>query len=224
MSLCLPYPTLMLVTDRHRSSMSLRDAVRAAVSAGVDLVQLREPDLDDAEIERIARDLIGTIGPRRLVLNGRPGLAARLGLGVHLRDGQRNADVAARGDDRLLGRSIHEAGAVVPDDPPDYVQAGNVFATRTHPDRPGRGLDWLARVVENSPVPVLAIGGIDASNVAGVLRSGCHGIGVIDAILAAADPTVATVTLRQALDRAVRDQQVADTGNHTGILGRGTMI
>lgn len=212
----LPYPTLMLVTERHRSATPLTEAVRVAVSAGVDLVQFREPDLSDEETERLAGQLIETVGVERLVLNGRPELARRLGLGLHLRDGQ---GIDQPGTGALLGQSIHGTGPQRPDARLDYVVAGNVFATRTHPGRPGRGIGWLTGLVERAACPVLGIGGITAGNATEAMRSGCHGVAAIDAILADPDPGGATAALRRTLDRAVHDGQVIAGRTHRSTIG-----
>lgn len=218
----LPYPTLMLVADRHRSVTPFTDAVLTAMSAGVDLVQLREPNPGDVEISQLARTLVASIGPDRLLLNGRPELAGLLGLGTHLRDGQSSGDIGRPDKGSLIGQSIHGDRSNQPDERSDYLLAGNVFESRTHPGRPGRGIGWLTGVVQSSPVPVLAIGGITAGNVINVMRSGCHGVAVIDAILAVPDPGAATVALRRALDQAVQDERVADGRTRTGISHRET--
>lgn len=198
----------MLVTDRHRSRTPLIEAVDAAVAAGVDLVQLREPDLADADVRRVAVELLELIGPDRLILNGRPDLALELGIGLHLREDQSLPDRPSGDDNRtLLGRSFHgQPGGNRANRRLDYLLAGNVFATRTHPDRPPRGLGWLCEVVRRSDVPVLAIGGITSANVTQVMACGCQGVTVIDAILAEDDPTSATRALRDALDRCVTGQ------------------
>ena len=207
----LPHPALMLVTDRFRSVNPLCLAVPAAIAGGVDLVQLREPDLPDREIRRLVARLIATIGPDRILINGRPVLAAELGLGLHLREDQ---PVPARGPDRrmtaLLGQSFHgAAGTNQPEGRIDYVLAGNVYPTRSHSGRPGRGLGWLRTVVQSTDLPVLAIGGITLTKVTGVMAAGCHGVAVIDAILASKDPEEAAAALRAALDEAAASRRSA---------------
>ncbi len=217
MRFSLPVPTLMLVTDRHRSRTPLIEAVDAAVAAGVDFVQLREPDLSDEEMRHLAVELLGLIGPDRLILNGRPNLSLELRIGLHLRDDQSPPDRPAADHDRTLrGRSFHgQPGARRADRRPDYLLAGNVFGTRTHPGRPPRGLGWLYEIVRRSDVPVLAIGGITAANVTSVMACGCHGVAVIDAILAETDPGTAAGTLRAALDRCLTMPAARDTPSPT---------
>ena len=104
--------------------------------------------------------------------------------------------------DLLLGASVHgpkEAREAV-DGGVDYVTFGHVYPTSSKPGLPPRGVLQLAEVVDSIDVPVLAIGGIDASNVLEVLRTGCAGIAVISTILAAEDPGYAARELRRAVD------------------------
>ena len=210
MNRSLALPTLMLVTDRHRSRRPLVEAVVAAVAAGVDLVQLREPDLSDNDARRLAIELAGRIGTERLIINGRPELARELGTGLHLGDGQQPPDRNARRETRsMLGRSVHgpsrDASA---DSRVDYLLAGNVFETRTHPGRAARGTGWIREVVGASDMPILAIGGITVANVGEVMTTGCDGIAVIDAILAQDDPSAAASELRSALDRTRKEHHL----------------
>jgi len=82
----------------------------------------------------------------------------------------------------------------------DYVTFGHVYPTSSKPGLPPRGVLELAEIVESVDVPVLAIGGIDASNVEEVLHTGCAGVAVISAVVAAPDPRSAARRLRQAVD------------------------
>ncbi len=103
----------------------------------------------------------------------------------------------------LVGASIHsvDEARAAERDGADYVTFGHVFPSNSHPDRSPQGLDRLREVVSAVSIPVFAIGGIDAGNAGDVLATGCAGVTVISAILAAADPAVATRELRAALDR-----------------------
>ncbi len=206
----MPFPILMLITDRHRSRMPLVDAVVAAVAAGVDLVQLREPDLSDNDMRWLAVEIVDRISTERLIINGRPELAEELGTGLHLRDDQQPPARDIRAETLwIIGRSVHgpyrdaSAGQRA-----DYLLAGNVFETRTHPSRAARGIGWLGEIVRASDIPILAIGGITVANVGEVMTTGCDGIAVIDAILAQKDPSAAAGRLRSALDQTRKEHHV----------------
>jgi thiamine-phosphate pyrophosphorylase len=85
----------------------------------------------------------------------------------------------------------------------DFVVFGPVFSTPSKMAYgPPQGLQQLADVVRQVNLPVLAIGGIDATNVAQVLQAGAYGIAMIRAVLAAPDPCAATQQLSTTLRSA----------------------
>ncbi len=103
----------------------------------------------------------------------------------------------------LIGRSTHslEQASEACAEPVDYIAFGPIFATGSK-DAPGdpRGVERLAEVVlAVQPQPVIAIGGIDLSNVARVTGTGVAGIAVVSAIAEAADPGRAARALADAL-------------------------
>jgi thiamine-phosphate pyrophosphorylase len=204
-------PRLLLVTDRRRAvRQDLAAALRGAAAGGVRFVQVREPDLDDRglrEVLRAAADVGG--GAIELVVNGRPGLACELGVGVHLpaaAPGEPAAAARRRGAIPRLGRSVHSAPAArraVEREPLDYLVFGHVWETASKPGLPARGIDELARVVDAvAPVPVLAIGGITPERVAAVLGAGAWGVAVCGGILAAPDPRAAAAAFLRGLGAA----------------------
>ena len=183
-------PRLMLVTDRH--TVGLRDLtqiVGAAVAGGVDAVQVREKDLPDDELTALVKRVQRTVQERAVVLvNGRPGVAKSLVAGLHLPG---DAPAPAERDWPLWGRSVHSPEEAVrrAEEAPDYLLIGPVYPTGSKPGHPGGGLSLIeatARAV--APLPVLAIGGIEATNAGAVIAAGAAGIAVRGAILEASDP------------------------------------
>lgn len=88
-----------------------------------------------------------------------------------------------------LGASVHavaEARAAARDGA-DWVVAGHVRETASHPGEPGRGLAFVRDVAAAVPIPVLAIGGIRPADVAAVRAAGAAGVAVIRGVWAAAD-------------------------------------
>jgi thiamine-phosphate pyrophosphorylase len=184
-------------------------AVDAALAGGVDMLQLRDSELDDAGLLRRAaawRELCDAHGAL-LWLNDRPDLAAVAGAdGVHV--GQGDVPVvdarAAAGADVLIGLSTHspeqlEAGIAAG---ADQLSVGPVWETPTKPGRPATGLDYVRAVAERRPPrPWFAIGGIDGSNVDEVVAAGARRIVVVRAIRDAPDPAAAAERLRAALER-----------------------
>src|SRR5215468_1038161 len=191
----LPDPALLLVTDRHQARRPLADIVRAALSAGCRWVSVREKDLSDDD--QIA--LVSTLLPiarrhgARLTLHGAAALAKACGSdGVHLpAGGDPAASRALLGPGELIGVSLHTVTEAAAIDPGvvDYAIAGPAFET---PSKPGYGPEighkGLAEIARAAPVPVLAIGGLNATRAAEVLAAGPVGIAVMGSIMRAIDP------------------------------------
>ena len=84
----------------------------------------------------------------------------------------------------------------------DYVGFGPVFATRSKRNPASvKGLAGLAAVCAAVRVPVVAIAGVTPERVAAVLDAGAHGVAVMTAVTAAADPQAAAAAFREALER-----------------------
>jgi thiamine-phosphate pyrophosphorylase len=138
------------------------------------------------------------------VVNDRVGVAARAGAGAHV--GQGDDTAAARdvlGPEAVLGISVggvddvaaaERAGA-------DYLGV-TVFSTATKPEARPIGVEGLHEVVAATSVPVVGIGGIDATNARHVIEAGAAGVAVISAVADADDPAAATRELIDAVRRA----------------------
>jgi thiamine-phosphate pyrophosphorylase len=205
------------VTDRRISKRPLEEAVAAAVSAGVDWVQLRERDLGGAALLALARRVLdaaraaaatrpgGPAGaPLRFLVNRRVDVALAVGAdGAHLGfDAMAPADarrllgpraclgVATHGADEV--RAARAAGV-------DYVHLAPIFPPISKATSgPTLGLEGL-RAATTYGVRVIAQGGIDAERAAAILEAGAAGVAVTGAILGAADPARAAAALREAL-------------------------
>jgi thiamine-phosphate pyrophosphorylase len=179
----------MLVTDRAATRRDLVDVVEAAVAGGVGLVQVRERDLVEAEVEALLRRLLDRLRGTgaRLVVNGHPALARALGIGLHL-----PATVPSSASlPAFMGRSVHdedEAGRARGEGV-SYVVAGPIFPTGSKPGHPGAGLGLIARLRPVlGPVPIFAIGGLAPARVRAVVEAGAYGVAVRSAILEAPEP------------------------------------
>ena len=197
----LPVPRLMLVTDRLAvGERDLVEIVAEAVAGGVDAVQVREKDLSDAEllmlVERVMR---AVAGQATVLVNSRPQVAAATGAGLHLAG---DVPVLDHRQWPLWGRSVHSKEEALHRSAEgyDYLLVGTVFPTSSKPGHPGAGLGLIeaaARAV--APMPVLAIGGLDATNAGEVMAAGAAGVAVRGAILGAPDPAAATSSIRHAI-------------------------
>lgn len=203
----------MLVTDRALAGGedALAAAVGAAVAAGVNAVQLREKDLPPPELLPLAVRLREvTAGRALLIVNGPVEIALACGAdGIHLPEGRAGVDRPNR--PFLVGQSVHSPGAAgrAWSDCHDYLIAGPVYATTSHPGAQAAGPRLIGSVAGAVSIPVLAIGGLIAERVEEVVRAGASGVAVISAILGAASPRDAARDLREALDAAWESIQQA---------------
>lgn len=171
------------------------DTARRAVAAGATVVQLRvkAPTAEVVARGNGFRELAATF-----VVNDDVDAAIALGAdGVHLGQGDAGAE-AAREAGLWLGRSASTLKQALTAEA-DYLGVGPVWETPSKLDAdPTLGLDGLREICAAAGIPVVAIGGIDASNAAECIRAGAAGVAVIRA---ATDPG-----LRRAVDAAVGDR------------------
>jgi thiamine-phosphate pyrophosphorylase len=188
--------------------------LRTALGGGVDIVQLREKELDRGEIERAAQTYrrIADTYSALFILNDDPDLARACDAdGVHV--GKHEEVAAARealGPDAIVGLSTHSEAeiAAAAELPVDYIAVGPIWETPTKPGRPGVGLELISHAADQAAPPFFAIGGIDPLNAEEVVRAGARRLCVVRAIREAAEPGDAAEALRRAF--AVAGEQ----GNH----------
>ena len=169
------------------------ETARAAVAAGATVVQLR---VKGAATEAVVAAGAGfaDLGVT-FVVNDDVEAALALGAdGVHLGQADEGAG-RARAAGLLLGRSASTLEQALAADA-DYLGVGPVWATPSKEDAdPPIGLAGLREIAAAVSVPVIAIGGVDATNAAQCVEAGAAGVAVVRA---ATDPAV-----RAALDAAL---------------------
>jgi len=183
---------------------SLIAIVESAVASGIDLVQIREPELPAQVLLGIARRAVAAsrATSTRIVINDRLDVALAAGAaGVHL--GGHSLPVArVRATvlgGFLVGRSVHsvaEARSVAEEGGADYLIAGTVFPSASKRDATNwLGTAGLAAIVAAVPVPVLGIGGITLDRVRDVGRTRAAGLAAIGLF---ADASRLAATVREA--------------------------
>lgn len=202
---------LYLVTDRSwLAGASLSDQVECALEHGATMIQLREKDLPFADFLASAKQIGAICRAHRVpfVVNDNVEIALLSGAdGVHVgQDDMAARDVRALlGRDKILGvsaqtveqaRAAEAAGA-------DYLGVGAVFGTSTKPDAHEVSRETLREICTAVSIPVVAIGGICADNIAALSGSGIAGVAVISAILASGDIARATQTIRALAEKVV---------------------
>jgi thiamine-phosphate pyrophosphorylase len=199
---------LYFVCDARPGGEDPEDLLRAALSGGVDIVQLREKELDRAVIERSAsvfRRLCDTYSAL-FIVNDDPDLAHSCDAdGVHV--GQDDASVeAARellGPDAIVGISTHSKEQIAAvGGAPDYFSVGPIWETPTKLGRPGVGLELVSHAAEVAARPFFAIGGIDPGNAGEVVAAGATRMCVVRAIRDAEEPAAVAEALRRSFGKA----------------------
>jgi thiamine-phosphate pyrophosphorylase len=197
---------LYLVAPARLAAGALADLVGELVDAGVDLLQLREKDMEGGELLRVGEPIAAACRSRRVpfIVNDRPDVALALGAdGVHVGQNDLPVSVARRVlGDAIVGLSTHAPHEVdaAPAQAPDYIAVGPVHETPTKPGRPAAGLDLVRYAAAHAGVPWFAIGGIDENTLGSVLDAGARRVVIVRAITEAASPPEAAAELRARLD------------------------
>ncbi|EKO3854529.1 thiamine phosphate synthase [Vibrio harveyi] len=191
---------LYLVTDDQQDLATLKRVVRKAVEGGVTMVQVREKHGDvRAFIERAqaVKDILkDTDVP--LIVNDRVDVALAVDAdGVHLGQSDMPAIIAREliGPNKILGLSIENEEQLAEADslPINYIGLSAIFATPTKTNtKKFWGIDGLKMALETTSLPIVAIGGINESNIPQLSATGAHGLALVSAICHAEDPKAAS--------------------------------
>lgn len=199
---------LYVLVEGREHLAAFEELIRALVCSGVDMIQLRDKRLADAELLARARRLRAlTRGTSTLfIMNDRADLARLTEAdGVHV--GQDELTVgqarAIAGAGALIGVSTHslEQARKAVFDGANYIGVGPVFASQTKSFALDalRGVDLLRAVQAEVALPAFAIGGIDRGNLTQILAAGFTRVAVSAAVTGATDPCQAARELKSLL-------------------------
>ncbi len=185
---------------------------------GVDVVQLREKDLDDEARVQAARLVVPICRDFAVpfVMNDSPEMAYQVAAdGVHV--GQDDVSVARcrelLGAEAIVGLSTHSNAEF--DDAltqrATYFSAGPIVPTPTKPGREGTGLDYAVSCERRSDRPVFVTGGVTSANVAALVGAGLRRFVVVRYLTQSPDPEASARELREALDLALSAVTVEPT-------------
>jgi len=180
-------------------------AIEAALRGGITMLQLRAKGLSDEALLGLARS-VKVIADRHhmpLIINDRADIAVQVdAAGAHLglSDGDLRAARALLGPGKILGataRTIDQALAAQAAGA-DYLGCGAVFGTLTKSDALPMPLALLREICASVSIPVVAIGGIDRTNIASLKGCGMAGFAVSSGIFGAKDIESAARELKEA--------------------------
>jgi thiamine-phosphate pyrophosphorylase len=199
---------LCLIADSEAAAgQDIIRLIDRAVAGGATIVQLRSKRWTGREFLEAAIKAAGLLRRKRipLIINDRVDIAlACKADGVHLGQDDMPLPYARKilGENRVIGISVSnvkEAEAAEKEGA-DYLGAGPVFQTASKKDiGPLLGLEGLQAIRRRVKTPILAIGGISASNAAEVVNAGADGVAVISAIAGAKDATKAAAQIVEAI-------------------------
>lgn len=198
----LPRGLYALLDDSVRPGLDLRAAARAVIAGGAGVLQLRLKRHTDRDALALARDVV-SLG-RCVIVNDRVDLALLSGAaGVHLGDEDLPIAAARRvlGPNALIGATTRDLAGIrrAAAEGANHVGLGPIFVTATKqvPHAP-LGVDGLAAVVRESPLPIVAIAGIGLDTIGAVARAGAHCAAVAGALLQAGDLQARAAALQAA--------------------------
>lgn len=191
---------VVVLTDRLVAHGGLDRVVAGAVAGGVRWVVLREKDLPRAERAALAGDLraiLADVGGTLIVAGPDP----LDGDAVHLP----SAGPYPPPTHGLVGRSCHNRAELNRLTTEHYATVSPIHLTKTKPGYgPPLGPGGLRKLVKLSPVPLLALGGVETpEQVTACVKTGAAGVAVLGALMRAEDPTETAATLTSAYVEAV---------------------
>ena len=181
--------------------------IEACISGGVDVVQLRDKDLDarrTIERGRLALRVCRGLGVP-FILNDRPDLALEIGAdGVHVGQDDSPPELARRilGPDAIIGHSTRGGDQLdaTRDEPVDYVSVGPVLPTATHPTREAIGLDALGDAARSATRPFFVTGNVRPDTIGPMLEAGATRFVVVRWLTESDDPAGSARVLRDQID------------------------
>jgi thiamine-phosphate pyrophosphorylase len=192
----------------------LVEFLEACLHGGVDVVQLRDKQLEARSLVERARVAARVCAEHGVpfIVNDRPDVALEADAdGVHLGQDDVSPDLARRilGADAIVGRSTHAPAELEAsrEEPVDYISAGPVEPTPTKPGRPGTGLDYVRLANERAGRPVFVTGGVRPETVPSLVGAGARRFVVVRYLTESTDVEGDARRLSSAVDSALASAQ-----------------
>ena len=192
---------LYIVTNRKLiKNKSMIDIIKSTVCAGAGAVILREKDLTFSQLVPIAEKIKEITDSKNipLIINGNIQAAVKVNSsGFHTSyQNYMNSNLKLK---CTVGVSVHSTLEAVNAQKKgaDYLLAGHIFETNCKRGMRGRGISFLEEILNNVSIPVIAIGGINESNIDMVLKTEVCGAAVMSLVMTSSDPFTATYNLKK---------------------------
>ncbi|HAP34260.1 MAG TPA: thiamine phosphate synthase [Lachnospiraceae bacterium] len=197
---------LYAVTDRAwTKNQSLYEQVESALKGGVTCVQLREKALNEEEFLKEALEISVLCKKYKvpLFINDNVDIAIKCHAdGIHVGQDDMKANQVREkvGNDMMIGVSVHsvEEALEAVKNGADCLGAGSVFSTSTKANVSSLSKETLRDICNAVDIPVVAIGGINKTNIAELSGTGISGVALVSAIFAASDIEAECRMLRKA--------------------------
>ena len=197
---------LYIITDQRLArGRLLTEIVAQAIAGGADIIQLRDKESSAKELVQTGlalRDVTRQTGAI-FIVNDRVDVAMVVDAdGAHLGQDDLPPVYTRRimGSEKIIGVSVGSVAEAIQAvaDSADYISVGSIFPTQTKPDAGGAvGTQLITQIKNAVDIPVVAIGGITADNIAQVAEAGADCVAVISAVVGADDVETAARCLIQ---------------------------
>ncbi|MSS64429.1 thiamine phosphate synthase [Velocimicrobium porci] len=200
--------TLYAVTDRKwTTEHTLAEQVEQALQGGATLIQLREKKLSFNEFLEEARVIKNLCARYQvpLIINDNVDIAMTVNAdGVHLGQNDLSIKEARKrvGEGKIIGATARtkEQAIRAEREGADYIGSGAVFGTSTKQDAKTMSIETLKEICEAVSIPVVAIGGIDRSNIRNLKGSKIAGTAIVSGIFSKKDVKTEVKLLREELE------------------------
>ena len=196
-------PTLYVITDStYHTTETLLHAVDEACAGGATLIQLREKDTGGRDYLALAQQVKAVTDKYGvpLIIDDRVDVAIACdAAGVHVGASDLPVAVCRRllGPDKIVGATAKsvEAAKAAYEDGADYLGTGAIYPTTTHVTTRITPVETLDEICRTVPIPVVAIGGLNADNMDVLADSPIAGVAIVSAVMKADDPRACTKVL-----------------------------
>lgn len=203
---------LYVIIDSGVAKGKEREIAQQVIEGGANVIQYRDKTREKGECLALVEDLRSRCAQAGVIflINDHVDLALAVRAdGVHLGQKDLPPTVARRMVplSMIIGCSVAtvEEALQAESESVDYLGVGSIFPTSTKADTRLAGLETLRAIRGAVALPLIAIGGINLSNVGEVMKAGADGVAVISAVVGAAQPLEATRQMIKAMEGSERD-------------------